>query len=53
MVRSEAQLPRPDRAAPSRHDQVSYGQLVEAFEEIARQNDPFALYPIIRIWPKP
>lgn len=34
------------------YDQMSYGQLVEAFEELARQDDPFAAYPIIRIWPK-
>ncbi len=34
------------------YDQMSYGEFVEAFEEIARQDDPFALYPIIRIWPK-
>jgi hypothetical protein len=34
------------------YDQMTYGQLVEAFEQIARQDDPFAAYPIIRIWPQ-
>ncbi|HYN01466.1 MAG TPA: hypothetical protein VE359_03395 [Vicinamibacteria bacterium] len=34
------------------YDQMTYGQLVDAFEELAQQADPFALYPIIRIWPK-
>jgi len=34
------------------YDQMSYGQLVEAFEELAQLDNPFALYPIIRIWPK-
>ncbi len=34
------------------YDQMSYGQLVDAFEELAQQADPFAPYPIIRIWPK-
>lgn len=33
-------------------DQMSYAQLVDAFEELARQDNPFALYPIIRIWPR-
>jgi hypothetical protein len=33
------------------YDQMSYGELVEAFEELARQDDPFAPYPIVRIWP--
>ena len=34
------------------YDQMSYARLVDAFEELARQDDPFAIYPIIRIWPK-
>jgi hypothetical protein len=34
------------------YDQMSYGQLVDAFEELAQQDDPFAAYPVIRIWPK-
>lgn len=34
------------------YDQLSYAQLAEAFEEIGGQDDPFAEYPIIRIWPK-
>ena len=34
------------------YDQMTYGQLVDAFEELAGQDDPFAHYPIIRIWPK-
>jgi hypothetical protein len=31
------------------YDQMTYGQLVDVFEELAGQDDPFALYPIIRI----
>jgi hypothetical protein len=34
------------------YGQMSYAQLVDAFEELAGQDDPFGLYPIIRIWPK-
>jgi hypothetical protein len=34
------------------YDRMSYGQLVEVFEELARQDAPFATYPIIRVWPK-
>jgi hypothetical protein len=29
-----------------------YGELLQVFEELARQDDPFSPYPIIRIWPK-
>jgi hypothetical protein len=31
---------------------MGYGALLKAFEDLARQEDPFAEYPIIRIWPK-
>jgi len=31
---------------------MGYGQLLKAFEELAQQDNPFSLYPIIRIWPK-
>jgi hypothetical protein len=27
-------------------------ELLEAFEELAQQDAPFAPYPIVRIWPK-
>ena len=34
------------------YSQMTNGELVEVFEELARQADLFALYPIVRIWPK-
>ena len=34
------------------YDQMSYGQLVTAFEELALQDGPFSEYPIVRIWPR-
>jgi hypothetical protein len=33
------------------YDQMSYRELVEVFESLARQEDPFSTYPILRIWP--
>jgi hypothetical protein len=30
---------------------MSYRELLEAFEELALQDDPFNPYPIVRIWP--
>jgi len=30
---------------------MSYRELVEVFESLARQDDPFSTYPILRIWP--
>ncbi len=34
------------------YGQMTFGELVEVFEDLARQDDPFAVYPIVRIWPK-
>jgi hypothetical protein len=34
------------------YDQMSYRQLAEVFEELAAKDDPFADYPIVRIWPR-
>jgi hypothetical protein len=34
------------------NEQMGYGELLQVFEELARQDDPFSSYPIIRIWPK-
>ncbi len=34
------------------YSQMTDGELVEIFEELAKQDDPFGLYPILRIWPK-
>ena len=34
------------------YDQMSYRQLVEAFEELGTREDPFSEYPIVRIWPR-
>ena len=34
------------------HGQMTDGELIEAFEQLARQDEPLALYPIVRIWPK-
>jgi hypothetical protein len=34
------------------YDQMSYAQHVDVFEELAQRDDPFARYPIIRIWPR-
>ena len=34
------------------NEQMGYGALLNAFEDLAQQDDPFAEYPIIRIWPK-
>jgi hypothetical protein len=33
------------------HDRMSYRELVEVFESLARQDDPFSTYPILRICP--
>jgi hypothetical protein len=32
------------------YGQMSYGELIDAFEDLARQDAPFAPYPIVRIW---
>lgn len=32
--------------------QMTYGEILECFEELACQDDPFANYPIVRINPK-
>jgi hypothetical protein len=34
------------------YSEMTYGELHQAFEEIAARDDPFALYPIIHIHPK-
>lgn len=34
------------------NEQMGYGELLRAFEQIAREDDPFSTYPIIRIWPR-
>lgn len=34
------------------YDQMTYGEIFECFEELARQDAPFAGYPILRIKPK-
>jgi hypothetical protein len=34
------------------YEQMTYGELLEAFEELARQPDPFSPYPVVRIWPR-
>jgi len=31
---------------------MTYGELAEAFERLAEQDEPFAAYPIIRIRPR-
>jgi hypothetical protein len=31
---------------------MTYGEIVEAFEDLAQQEAPFANYPIVRIRPK-
>jgi hypothetical protein len=34
------------------YDQMTYGEIVEAFEELAAKDNPFSPYPIIFIRPK-
>ena len=34
------------------YDEMSFRELVAAFEQLARQDTPFSPYPIVRIWPK-
>lgn len=31
---------------------MTYGEIVEYFEELAQQDDPFAIYPILHLKPK-
>jgi hypothetical protein len=34
------------------NEQMGYGALLKAFDDLALQDNPFGAYPIIRIWPK-
>ena len=34
------------------YGQMSYGEIVEYFERLAQQDDPFAGYPILHVKPK-
>lgn len=34
------------------YDQITYGEIVEAFEKLAAKDDPFFPYPIVFIKPK-
>ena len=46
--------PFPGLIAWSQEDyaQMTYGEIVDAFEKLAQQDDPFSPYPIVRIKPR-